>query len=145
MTTAMEIYAALTTAALPVVLVDAINKICYFSESVSSITFHGIVDSLGWSNAQILLISGPESDPYPQYLDVTRHDQLLRHVLGTTVPHDTSKIDVSCIDNDETLSSDSDEKLPTQKAAKSYIDTANENLDEKQESNSIVMAIIFGD
>lgn len=131
--TAIEVYTALDAESLPVVLVDAINDICYFSETVSDATVRAIITPLEWSTATITVIVTSEADPYPVYLDVTRHDQLLRHVLGTTVPRDSTKFDVDDLDTDVTLAANSDTKVATQKAVKTYIDT-----------QSVINAIIFG-
>jgi len=85
--TAMEVYNALITAVLPVTIVDALNTICYFSSSVSETDVHTAIDSLGWSAVRIIIPGSSGADPYPQYLNTTRHDELLRHPYGTVVPY----------------------------------------------------------
>lgn len=83
--TAMQVFSALS--AHPVSIVDALNTRIYFSESVSESAIHAIVDPLEWTDVSIQVI-GSGDDPYTQYLNTARHDSLLRHSLGTVVPHD---------------------------------------------------------
>ena len=90
--TASEVFTALKGASLPVTLVDALNTRCYFSETVSSSAVLAIVSPLEWDAVEILVLDPTGVDPYPQYLNTTRHDALIRHEVGVVVPHDTTKI-----------------------------------------------------
>lgn len=121
--TALEVYTALVTVSLPPSLVDAVNQRIYFPATVSAASVHAVIDPLGWTGASILVLGTTDEDPYPQYLDITRHDSLLRHVLGTVVPRDSSKVNTSAVSTDGTFTADSDALIPTQKASKTYADT----------------------
>jgi len=150
--TAMEVFAALDTAGLPVMLCDAVNTVCFFSSTVTDAAVHAVVDSLEWTDVSIQEVSATSYDPYTQYLNTTRHDQLLRHVLGTSVPHDTldGLTDVTItsaaqydfvmrgssawensvrLDTDDTLAADSDTRIPSQQAVKGYVDGKFGSLD----------------
>jgi len=141
--TAMQVFSALSL--YPISIVDALNTRIYFSEPVSESAIHAIVDPLGWTDVNILIIDEDLIDPYPQYLNSTRHDSLLRHSLGTVVPHDNLSGLLDCdidspadgeilvyasskwgnvitIDSDATLTANSDDNIATQKAIKEYVD-----------------------
>ena len=93
--TALEIYTALSLASFTPILVDALNQIIYYENTVTESDVHEVIDSLGWVNATILLIETSDDDPYSQYLNVSRHDHILRHPVGTVVPHDSTKINLT--------------------------------------------------
>jgi hypothetical protein len=118
----MQVYDALVTATLPVATVDGITTTIYFASAVSSSAVHAVIDPLEWTNATLSLVSS-DVDPYTQYLNTTRHDQPIRHELGVSVPRDTTKIDLTYLDTDGTLAANSDTKIASQKAVKTYADT----------------------
>lgn len=86
--TPWEVFNALIDLSYPVVCVNNIENCIYFPTSVYEPGVRTVLATHGWETASIRYISGPLEDPYPQYLDITRHDTLLRHELGTIVPHD---------------------------------------------------------
>lgn len=90
--TATAVFAALVGGSLPVAMVDGLQTKTYFSESVSESAVRAILNPLEWTTATIEVVGTTDSDPYPQYLNITRHDSLLRHSLGTVVPEETDSM-----------------------------------------------------
>jgi hypothetical protein len=87
--TPWEVYTTLRDLSYLVLCVDNINDCIYFETVVYEPGVRSILTPLGWQSTTIRYITGTLEDPYPQYLDITRHDSLLRHELGVIVPHDT--------------------------------------------------------
>jgi hypothetical protein len=126
--TAWEVFLALQSASLTASIVDDISDICYFAATINETNVRVVLDPLEWTETQLLVLTDL-ADPYPQYLTVVRHDALLRHEIGTVVPHDSVKIDSSYLDTDGTLAANSDTKIATQKATKTYVDGKFGSLD----------------
>lgn len=116
-----QVFSALKTAGLTASIVDDLSDICYFPSSIVEVSVRAVLDPLEWTDTVLLVLSEIDpADPYPQYLNTTRHDEILRHTLGSIVPQDVSKTDNSAIDTDGTLAANSDMKIPSQKAVKTY-------------------------
>lgn len=95
--TAQQVFENLKTAGLPVKIVDGLNDWCWFDGNMIESTVRTVLDPLEWTGASIRNINDDPADPYPQYLNLARHDQLLRHELGVVVPK--QDVDGTAFDN----------------------------------------------
>ncbi len=87
--TSWEVFSTLVGLSLPVQVVDSLNNCIFFSETVYEPGLRTALSPLGWGDVTIRYLLESAEDPYTQYLNITRHDSLLRHELGVIVPHDT--------------------------------------------------------